>query len=145
MRLYDGATLIRVAHRWGVRWGSCSEEVDEYLATSCSSDKSLRVYQISVSATEFCCHNKWYKFSLIWFFSDLLQRQNSVVETKIFTNILQTTPSDLPLRRVAATCCWVARPAHKEWFIATTYCCNLWPSVFRLCPGAACSQVKFQV
>ena len=80
------------------------------LATSCSSDKSLRLYQrisvkISVSATELCCHNRWYKFSLIWLFRDLLQRQNSVVETKIFTNILQTTPSDLSLRRDAATCC----------------------------------------
>ena len=71
-----------------------------------------------------CCHNKSYKFSLIWFFCDLLQRQNSVAETKIFTNISPDTRSDLSLRRVVAT-----------------YCCNLSPSVFRLCLWA-CSHVK---
>ena len=65
---------------------------------------SLRVYQrisvkISVSATEFCCHNKYVVQGV------LLQRQNSVAETKIFTNILQTTRSNLSLRRFAATCC----------------------------------------
>ena len=38
-------------------------------------------------------------------FCDLLQRQNSVAETKIFTKILQYTRSDLSLRRVASPCC----------------------------------------
>ena len=37
-------------------------------------------------------------------FCDLLQRQNSVAETKIFTKILQYTRSDLSLRRVALPC-----------------------------------------
>ena len=37
-------------------------------------------------------------------FCDLLQRQNSVAETKIFTKILQYTRSDLALRRVASPC-----------------------------------------
>ena len=36
---------------------------------------------------------------------DLLLRQNSVAETKIFTKILLYTRSDLSLRRVAVTCC----------------------------------------
>ena len=38
-------------------------------------------------------------------FCNLLQRQNFVAETKIFTNILQYTRSDLSLRRVASLCC----------------------------------------
>ena len=38
-------------------------------------------------------------------FCDLLQRQNSVAATKIFTQILQYTRSDLSLRRVVPTCC----------------------------------------
>ena len=38
-------------------------------------------------------------------FCDLLQRQNFVAETKIFTKILQYTRSDLSLRRVASPCC----------------------------------------
>ena len=36
-------------------------------------------------------------------FCDLLQRQNSVAATKIFTQILQYTRRDLSLQRVAAT------------------------------------------
>ena len=36
---------------------------------------------------------------------DLLLRQNSVAETKIFTKLLLHTQSDLSLRRVAVTCC----------------------------------------
>ena len=36
---------------------------------------------------------------------DLLLRQNSVAETKIFTKILLRTRSDLSLQRVAVTCC----------------------------------------
>ena len=42
-------------------------------------------------------------FDLI--FCNMLLRQNSVSETKIFTKILQYTRSDLSLRRVVATCC----------------------------------------
>ena len=38
-------------------------------------------------------------------FCDLLQRQNSVAATKIFTQILQYTRRDLSLQRVTATCC----------------------------------------
>jgi len=38
-------------------------------------------------------------------FCDLLQRQNSVAATNIFTHILQYRRSDSSLRRVAATCC----------------------------------------
>ena len=38
-------------------------------------------------------------------FCGLLQRQNSVAATKISTQILQYTRSDLSLRRVAPTCC----------------------------------------
>ena len=38
-------------------------------------------------------------------FCDLLQRQNSVAETKILTKIVQYTRSNLPLRRVASPCC----------------------------------------
>ena len=74
------------------------------------SDKSLRVYwkfflKIFVAATEYCRRNKSHKFSLILFFSGLLQRNNFVAETKIFTKILQYTHSDLLLRRVASPCC----------------------------------------
>ena len=47
-------------------------------------------------------------------FCNMLLRQNSVAETKIFTKILQHTRSDLSLRRVVATCC-----------------CNLSPSVYQ--------------
>ena len=57
-------------------------------------------------------------------FCDLLQRQNSVSETKIFTKIFQYTRSDLSLQLVA-------RPVHMEWSVAPTCCCNLSPSVYR--------------
>ena len=56
-------------------------------------------------------------------FCDLLQRQNSVSETKIFTKILQYTRSYLSRRRVAS--------------VATTCCCNLSPSVHVYRPTAA--------
>ena len=42
---------------------------------------------------------------------NLLLRQNSVAETKIFTKILQYTRSDLSLRRVVATCCCTLSPS----------------------------------
>ena len=38
-------------------------------------------------------------------FYNMLLRQNSVAETKIFTKFLQYTRSDWSLRRVVATCC----------------------------------------
>ena len=75
-------------------------------------------------------------------FCDLLQRQNSVSETKIFTKILPYTRSDLPGRFVAATCRLtlllqlVARPVHMEWSVAATCCCNLSPSVHVYRPTA---------
>ena len=48
-------------------------------------------------------------------FCDLLQRQNSVAETKIFTKILQYTRSDLSLRRVASPCCCNQSPDLYTW------------------------------
>ena len=48
-------------------------------------------------------------------FCDLLQRQNSVAATKIFTQILQYTRSDLSLRRVAPTCCCNYLPDQYTW------------------------------
>ena len=48
-------------------------------------------------------------------FCDLLQRQNSVAETKIFTKILQYTLSDLSLRRVASPCCCNLLPDLFTW------------------------------
>ena len=38
-------------------------------------------------------------------FYNMLLRQNSIAETKIFTKFLQCTRSDLSLRRVVAICC----------------------------------------
>ena len=46
-------------------------------------------------------------------FCDMLLRQNSVTETKIFTIILQYTQSDL-----------------SRWCVAVTHCCNLLSSVY---------------
>ena len=46
-------------------------------------------------------------------FCDMLLRQNSVTETKIFTIILQYTQSDL-----------------SPWCVAVTHCCNLLSSVY---------------
>ena len=46
-------------------------------------------------------------------FCDMLLRQNSVTETKIFTVILQYTQSDL-----------------SPWCVAVTHCCNLLSSVY---------------
>ena len=60
------------------------------------------------------------------FFCDLLHRQNPVVETKIFTKILQTHEvicHDLSLRhvcRLTVLLQLVARPVHMEWSVATT-------------------------
>ena len=48
-------------------------------------------------------------------FCDLLQRQNSVAETKIFTKILQYTRSDLSLQRVASPCCCNLSPDLFTW------------------------------
>ena len=152
MRLYDGATLIRVAHRWGVGWGSCSEEVDEYLATSCSSEKSLRVYQRKcenlclcnrillsqqvvqiqsdlifsrlVAGTKFCCGSRQ-RFSQTFSRPHQAICRYDVSPQRVAESPDLHTRSDLSPRR--------------------TYCCNLSPSVSRLCPGEACPQVKFQV
>ena len=72
------------------------------------------------------------------FFCDLLHRQNPVVETKIFTKILQTHEvicHDLSLRhvcRLTVLLQLVARPVHMEWSVAATCCYNLSPSVYRL-------------
>ena len=69
-------------------------------------------------------------------FCDLLQRQNSVAETTIFTKNYPVHTR----RFVAATCRLtvllqlVARPVHMEWSVAATSCCNvcnLSPSVYR--------------
>ena len=59
--------------------------------------------KIFFSAREFCRSNMAQKIKSDNF-CDLLRRQNSVAETKIFTKILQYTRSDLSLRCVAATC-----------------------------------------
>ena len=48
-----------------------------------------------------------------FFFCDLLQRQNSVAETKIFTKGLQHTRSDLSQRHMGAT----SRPTCTHWVI----------------------------
>ena len=77
--------------------------------------------KIFVSTTEFCRSNMHVaksQITLNW--GDLLRRQNSVVETRIFAKILQYTRRDLSLR-----------PVHKEWSVATTFRRNLSPSVFR--------------
>ena len=106
------------------------------------SNKSLRVYwrifvKIFVAATEFCRHNKSHRFSHL-FFCDLLQGQNPVVETKIFTKILQTHEvicHDLSLRHVCRLTLLlqlITRPVHMEWSVAATCCYNLSPRVYRL-------------
>ena len=60
--------------------------------------------KIFVSATEFCHSNMHVAKSQIRLnLCDLLRRQNSVVETKIFAKILQYTRSDLLPQHVAAT------------------------------------------
>ena len=61
--------------------------------------------EIFVSATEFYCNiiiAPIQSDSILW---DLLQWQNSVEETKIFTKILQYKQRNLSLRCVEATCC----------------------------------------
>ena len=79
----------------------------------------LRVYwricvKIFVSPTEFCRHNKSHKFCLIWFFCDMLLRQNYFCcRAKIFTKILQCTQSELSLQHAPQQ-----------------YCCNLLSSVY---------------
>ena len=96
--------------------------------------KSFSLQQNFVAATS--------RTNSVWFdFCDLLQRQNSVRETKIFTKILQYTPSDLSLQRVAATCCCnlspnVYRPLKMAATVyerdncdSATCCCNLSPVV----------------
>ena len=88
--------------------------------------------KIFVAATEFCRCNKSHKFSPIWFFCNLLQRQNSVAETYFQKN------SPVHRKRfVAATCRLtvlrklVAWHVHMEWSVAVTCCCNLSLSVYR--------------
>ena len=81
------------------------DKLQQLVAATRCSDKSLRVYwrifvKIFVAATEFVAAT--IQSDLI--FCDLLQRQNYVAETKIFTKILQYTRSDLSLRRVASPC-----------------------------------------
>ena len=61
-------------------------------------------------------------------FCNVLLRQNSVAETKIFTKILQYTRSDLSLRRAVTTCC-----------------CNLSPSVYRPLMYGASDGVRYLV
>ena len=68
--------------------------------------------EIFVSATKFCHRNKSQILSDL-ILCDLLQRQNSVAEAKIFTKIPQYTRHLLPL------------------FVAMTCCCKLLPSVCR--------------
>ena len=50
---------------------------------------------------------------VLFFFCDLLQKQNSVAETSIFTKILRYKRSDLSPRRIAAT----SRPTCTHWVI----------------------------
>ena len=63
--------------------------------------------KIFVAATEFCRPNKSHN---VFFLCDLLQRQNSVAETKI-------------LKR---------SPAHTKRFVAATYGCNWSPDLYTL-------------
>ena len=82
---------------------------------------SLRLLKISSSFVWACilqgsrvfC-NKLQEFNQISLVCNLLRRQNSISETKIFTKILQYARGDLLLRLLAATCC-----------------CNMSPCVFR--------------
>ena len=55
----------------------------------------------------FC--NKLQEFNQMSLVCNLLRRQNSIAETKIFTKILQYARGDLLLRLLAATCCWTCR------------------------------------
>ena len=76
-------------------------KLQQHFTVAHHSDKLLRVYwrifvKIFVSAAEFYHSNKLHKlYDLI--FCDMLLRQNSVAETKIFIKIVQYKQSDLLL------------------------------------------------
>ena len=54
---------------------------------------------------------------------NLLRRQNSAVQTKIFPKILQQTRSDLLQQPIA-------RPVHTEWFVTAKCCSDMSLSVY---------------
>ena len=98
-------------------------QVRRLVAATCCGDTSQR--QIASCVREKFCENlclcnrilsprKVAQILSDLIFCNMLLRQNSAAETKIFTKILKYTRSDLSLLCVAATCC-----------------CNLSPSVYR--------------
>ena len=101
---------------------------------SCVLENFVKIF---VAATDFC------RRKLFW---DLLQRKNSVAETKIFTKILHHTRSDLSLRRVAATCCCNQSPDLYTWSdlsprrVAAT-CGLVCTDLKRTCTVAKCTVV----
>ena len=81
-------------------------KLQQYVATTRRSDTSLRVIFVKIFLCNIILSQQHVaKNQIRQNLCDLLWRQNSIVETKIFKTFLQDTPSDLSLRCVAATCC----------------------------------------
>ena len=122
--------LLKVGTHWATSYSNESRrkitpcvQVRRLVAATSNGDASQRQIALCVQENfgeNLCLCNRVFSQQQVaqilsdLIFCDLLQRQNYVAETKIFTKILQHSPSDLSLRRVAATCC-----------------CNLSPSVYR--------------
>ena len=83
--------------------------------------------KIFISASGFCCHNKLHKIKSDWITCNFLLWQNSVVEIKIFTKILQYTQSIFSLQCVTQLVTW---PEHKELFVASMCYSNMFPQVY---------------
>ena len=118
-------------------WYTPGDKLQQHVATTRWSDKWLRgrgeFLWKSLSLQQNLSPQQVAQIQSDVIFCDLLQRQNSFAETKIFTKILQYTRSDLSLRRVAATCCCNKSPILYTWsyLVTATCCCNLSPSVYR--------------
>ena len=118
-------------------WYTLGDKLQQHVAVTCCSDKSLRLYwksfvKIFVAATEFVATTSptdsvWFDF--LWLVTetkfccrDKDFHKNSPVHMKWF--VAATCRLTLLLQLVAC-------PVHMDWSVTTMCCSNLSPSVYR--------------
>ena len=99
---------LPATNAWTLKY-TLGDKLQQHVAATRRSDKSLRVCRRILWKSLSPQHNfvaaTSRKKSNQPHLCDLLLRQDSVAETKIFTKIFLYTRSDLSLRHVAVTCC----------------------------------------